>query len=43
MFDAYEPFDDIGLVPWDNQTLFGEPDQTVSLDVIMNNLNDGAN
>ncbi len=43
VFDAYEPFDDIGLVPWDNQTLFGEPDQTVSLDVIMDNLNDGAN
>jgi iron transport multicopper oxidase len=38
-----EPFDDMGLVPWDNQTLLGEPDQTISLDVIMDNLGDGAN
>ncbi|KAK4042729.1 multicopper like protein [Parachaetomium inaequale] len=39
----FEPFDDIGLVPWDNQTILGEPDQTISLDVIMDNLGDGAN
>lgn len=41
--DAFAPFDDIGLVPWDNQTLLGEPDQTIELDVIMDNLGDGAN
>lgn len=41
--DAFEPFDDIGLVPWDNQTILGEPDRTISLDVIMDNLGDGAN
>ncbi|EAQ86962.1 hypothetical protein CHGG_08215 [Chaetomium globosum CBS 148.51] len=41
--DPFEPFDDMGLVPWDNQTILGEPDQTISLDVIMDNLSDGAN
>ncbi|KAH6620689.1 multicopper like protein [Chaetomium sp. MPI-SDFR-AT-0129] len=40
---VFEPFDDIGLVPWDNQTIFTNPDQSVSLDVIMDNLGDGAN
>ncbi|KAK0705353.1 Cupredoxin [Lasiosphaeris hirsuta] len=39
----FDPFDDMTLVPWDNQTLLGEPDQTISLDVIMDNLGDGAN
>ncbi|KAK0706656.1 Cupredoxin [Lasiosphaeria miniovina] len=39
----YEPFDDWTLVPWDNQTIYGEPDQSISLDVIMDNLDDGAN
>ncbi|KAH8892032.1 hypothetical protein GQ53DRAFT_746474 [Thozetella sp. PMI_491] len=38
-----DPFDDVTLVPYDNQTLYGEPDQTVSLNVIMDNLGDGAN
>ncbi|KAI2463575.1 multicopper oxidase [Annulohypoxylon bovei var. microspora] len=41
--DELNNFDDITLVPYDNQTLFGEPDQTVELDVIMDNLGDGAN
>ncbi|KAK3297987.1 Cupredoxin [Chaetomium fimeti] len=41
--DPFEPFDDMGLVPWDNQTILGEPDQTIALDVIMDNLSDGAN
>ncbi|KAK4122896.1 multicopper oxidase [Parathielavia appendiculata] len=43
LYDPFDPFDDMGLVPWDNQTLLGEPDQTISLDVIMDNLGDGAN
>ncbi|KAH8160132.1 hypothetical protein CIB48_g8116 [Xylaria polymorpha] len=43
LVDELDPFDDITLVPWDNQTLFGEPDKTIELDVIMDNLNDGAN
>ncbi|KAI0113548.1 Cupredoxin [Nemania sp. FL0031] len=43
LVDELDPFDDMTLVPYDNQTIFGEPDQTVELDVIMDNLNDGAN
>lgn len=43
LYEPFEPFDDMALLPWDNQTLFREPDQTVSLDVIMDNLGDGAN
>ncbi|KAK3683920.1 Cupredoxin [Podospora appendiculata] len=39
----FEPHDDMTLVPWDNQTLYTNPDQSISLDVIMDNLNDGAN
>lgn len=41
--DELNNFDDITLVPYDNLTRFGEPDQTVELDVIMDNLGDGAN
>jgi iron transport multicopper oxidase len=39
----FEPFDDMNLEPWDGQTLLGEPDQVITLDVIMDNLGDGAN
>jgi len=39
----FDPYDDMKLVPWDNQTLLGEPDQSISLDVTMDNLADGAN
>ncbi|KAK4453704.1 Cupredoxin [Podospora aff. communis PSN243] len=38
-----EPFDDMILEPWDGQPLLGDPDQVVTLDVIMDNLSDGAN
>ncbi|KAF2423751.1 FET Ferroxidase [Tothia fuscella] len=38
-----QPFDDFDLVPVDKMELLGEPDQTVSLDMIMDNLSDGAN
>ena len=41
--DELDNFDDMTLVPWDNQTRYGEPDQTITLDVIMDNLGDGAN
>ncbi len=43
LYDSFEPFDDMGLIPWDNQTLLGEPGRSISLDVIMDNLGDGAN
>ncbi|KAL3421335.1 multicopper oxidase [Phlyctema vagabunda] len=39
--DELDPFDDFTLVPWDKQELLDEPDQTVTLDVIMDNLGDG--
>lgn len=41
--DDFNEFDDMTLVPWDNQTVLGEPDQTIEFDVIMDNLGDGAN
>ncbi|KAL7624079.1 hypothetical protein AAE478_005636 [Parahypoxylon ruwenzoriense] len=43
LVDELNPFDDMTLVPYDNQTLFGEPDRVIQLDVIMDNLGDGAN
>ncbi|KAI0406374.1 Cupredoxin [Xylaria palmicola] len=43
LVDELDPFDDITLIPYDNQTLFAEPDKTIELNVIMDNLNDGAN
>ncbi|KAK1761040.1 iron transport multicopper oxidase fet3 [Echria macrotheca] len=39
----FEPHDDMTLLPWDNETIWGEPDRTISLDVIMDNLGDGGN
>ncbi|TDZ34291.1 Iron transport multicopper oxidase FET3 [Colletotrichum spinosum] len=39
----FNAFDDMTLVPHDGLERFGEPDQTVELDVIMDNLGDGAN
>lgn len=36
-------FDDITLVPYDKAPIYGEPDQTVTLNVIMDNLRDGGN
>ncbi|KAK1535897.1 multicopper oxidase [Colletotrichum paranaense] len=41
--DELNPFDDMTLVPHDELARFGEPDQTVELNVIMDNLGDGAN
>ncbi|EON96306.1 putative iron transport multicopper oxidase fet3 protein [Phaeoacremonium minimum UCRPA7] len=36
-------YDDIQLVPYDNTTLYGEADHEIHFQVIMDNLNDGAN
>lgn len=41
--DVFNEFDDFTLVPYDNETLFTNPDQEVALTVIMDNLGDGAN
>lgn len=35
--------DDFKLVPHDKQPLLGAADQTITLEVMMDNLNDGAN
>ncbi|KAF2396460.1 iron transport multicopper oxidase FET3 [Trichodelitschia bisporula] len=41
--DAFEPFDDFGLVPQDGEKLLDKADYTVTLDLKMDNLGDGAN
>jgi iron transport multicopper oxidase len=41
--EAFEPFDDFNLVPHDNEKLMDHVDQTITLDLKMDNLNDGAN
>ncbi|KAK2041654.1 multicopper oxidase [Colletotrichum somersetense] len=41
--DTFAPFDDMTLTPHDGQPLLPEPSKTVELDVIMDNLGDGAN
>ncbi|KAM7184643.1 Cupredoxin [Naviculisporaceae sp. PSN 640] len=43
LYEDFDPFDDMKLIPWDNQTLLGEPDRVITLDVMMDNLGDGAN
>lgn len=39
----FNEFDDFTLVPYDNQALLTQPDQDIELEVIMDNLGDGAN
>jgi iron transport multicopper oxidase len=41
--DAFEPFDDMLLVPTDEEELYPDPSLSVQLDVVMDNLGDGAN
>ncbi|TKX22821.1 iron transport multicopper oxidase FET3 [Elsinoe australis] len=41
--DAFNPFDDFTLVPTDGEKLLDTVDQSVTLDLSMINLNDGAN
>ncbi|KAJ2979753.1 hypothetical protein NUW58_g7124 [Xylaria curta] len=43
LLDELNPFDDMTLIPYDNQTLFSNPDTTIELNVIMDNLGDGVN
>ncbi|KAI1076349.1 Cupredoxin [Whalleya microplaca] len=43
LIDEFTEFDDMNLIPYDNQTLLGEPSKIIELDVIMDNLGDGAN
>ncbi|KAH0847417.1 hypothetical protein AYO21_11152 [Fonsecaea monophora] len=41
--DEFDPFDDMELVPTDGEELLENPDLVVQLDVVMDNLGDGAN
>jgi iron transport multicopper oxidase len=41
--DSFDPFDDMLLVPTDNELLYENPSMTITLDVLMNNLGDGVN
>jgi iron transport multicopper oxidase len=41
--EAFEPFDDFLLVPYDKEPLHDKVDYSVTLDLKMDNLNDGAN
>lgn len=41
--EAFEPFDDVTLVPWDKEGAYDRVDQSITLDVKMDVLNDGAN
>lgn len=43
LVDEFHEFDDWTLLPFDNETIYQNPDQEVSLTVIMDNLGDGAN
>ncbi|KAI9681085.1 MAG: hypothetical protein M1817_002366 [Caeruleum heppii] len=43
VLEAFEPFDDFTLVPYDRQPLFDKVDYSFNLDVKMDNLGDGAN
>lgn len=41
--DDFDAFDDFGLVPIDRQELYRDPDHSITLEVQMDNLGDGAN
>ncbi|KXJ86606.1 ferroxidase [Microdochium bolleyi] len=43
LVDELNPFDDMKLVPQDQMAILPEPDQNYELNVIMNDLSDGAN
>lgn len=37
-----DPFDDFTLIPYDQMALLPDPDKTITLDVIMGDLGNGA-
>jgi len=43
LIDEFDPLDDFALVPSDGLELFDRVDHTITLEVVMNNLGDGAN
>jgi iron transport multicopper oxidase len=42
LIDEFKPFDDLTLVPEDGEELLPDPDVRVQLDVLMDNLGNGA-
>lgn len=43
LVDEFKPFDDYALVPTDGELVYENPTYRFSLDVMMDNLIDGAN
>lgn len=43
LIDEFAPFDDFSLVPYDKEALYSNVDQSITLDMKMDNLDDGAN
>ena len=41
LIDELNDFDDFTLVPYDKKPLLPEPDQVITLDVVMDNLGNG--
>jgi iron transport multicopper oxidase len=41
--DEFAPFDDFTLVPYDREAIYSNVDQSITLDMKMDNLGDGAN
>ena len=41
LIDEFNEFDDFSLIPYDKQPLLPDPDQLITLDVIMDNLGNG--
>ena len=41
LVNQFNDFDDYALVPYDHKPLLPEPDQTITMDVVMNVLGDG--
>lgn len=41
LVDEFNDFDDFYLVPYDKRPLLPEPDQVITLDVVMDNLGNG--
>lgn len=43
LLDSFDPFDDFTLVPTDGEKLYENVDHSITLDLKMGNLGDGAN
>lgn len=43
MIENYDPYDDFFLIPEDGEALYSSFDHSITLNLTMNNLGDGAN